>query len=143
MNDLTQGCGLYPCAWIYARRSAHVHTNSDIISSLFTPYIRSHCLDLGCFVRVYQLKMAEANSSLEGVVVADDLLQKCHALLAEYNLWLSTSNRLLVLTTSRLQEFRVFIEEKKQDHVVDIRHFQSSVRSELKSLEKVRPIRRL
>lgn len=77
-------------------------------------------------------------SSSEGAIVAEDLLEKCHTLLAEYifsNCKLNLD--VLVLTTSRLQEFKTFIEERNKEKIVDIRHFQSSVRSELKSLEKV------
>ena len=54
----------------------------------------------------------------EATLLADQLLQNCHQLLYE------------------LEEFQKFLAEKK-DSVVDIRTFHSSVRSELKSLEKV------
>lgn len=50
---------------------------------------------------------------------AEQLLQKCHHLLSE------------------LEELQAFITERKKEHAVDIRQFQNSVRSELKSLEKV------
>lgn len=54
----------------------------------------------------------------EATLLADQLLQNCHQLLYE------------------LEEFQKFLAENK-DSVVDIRTFHSSVRSELKSLEKV------
>lgn len=38
---------------------------------------------------------------------------------------------------SELEEFRVFLSEQKKENIVDIRQFHNSVRSELKSLEKV------
>lgn len=60
----------------------------------------------------------------EGIIIAEELLHKCHQLLSE------------------LEQFRIFLTEQKKDHIVDIRQFYNSVRSELKSLEKV-PISQL
>ena len=54
----------------------------------------------------------------EATILADQLLQKCRQLLYE------------------LEEFKKFLAQNK-DNIVDIRTFYSSVRSELKSLEKV------
>lgn len=54
----------------------------------------------------------------EATILADQLLQTCHQLLYE------------------LEEFQKFLAEKK-DNIVDIRTFHSSVRSELRSLERV------
>lgn len=64
-----------------------------------------------------QSSPSEAPQS-EAAILADQLLQNCHQLLYE------------------LEEFQNFLAEKK-DNNVDIRTFHSSVRSELKSLEKV------
>lgn len=64
-----------------------------------------------------QSSPSEAPQS-EATILADQLLQNCHQLLYE------------------LEEFQRFLAEKK-DNIVDIRTFHSSVRSELKSLEKV------
>lgn len=59
-------------------------------------------------------------SSIDGSGLGEDLLKKCHNLLDE------------------LQEFRSFLAEQNREKEVDIRQFQNSVQSELKSLEKVR-----
>ena len=56
---------------------------------------------------------------VDGTVLADDLLTRCHQMLSE------------------LEEFKVFLSEQKKEHIVDIRQFHNSVLSELKSLEKV------
>lgn len=55
----------------------------------------------------------------EGVVIAEDLLRQCHQLLSE------------------LEEFRTFLTARRKEQIVDIRQFHNSVRSELKSLERV------
>lgn len=55
----------------------------------------------------------------EGIIIAEELLQKCHQLLSE------------------LEQFRTFLAERKKEHIVDVRQFHNLVRSELKSLEKV------
>lgn len=55
----------------------------------------------------------------KGVVVAEELLGQCHQLLSE------------------LEEFQNFLTERRKEQVVDIRQFQNSIRSELKSLERV------
>ena len=52
-------------------------------------------------------------------ITVDELLDKCHALLNE------------------LEQFRVFLVERKKEHTIEIRQFRNSVVSELKSLERV------
>lgn len=70
--------------------------------------------------------MAEENkddvqSIPDGTALAEDLLARCKTLLHE------------------LEAFRVFVDERRteQEPVVDIRKFQTSVGTELKSLQKV------
>jgi len=72
------------------------------------------------------LAMAEENKHdtqtiLDGTALAEDLLAKCKTLLNE------------------LEAFRAFVDERRteQEPVVDIRKFQTSVGTELKSLLKV------
>lgn len=67
--------------------------------------------------KAIQSSSSEVSRS-EATILTDQLLQNCHQLLYE------------------LEEFQKFLAEKK-DNIVDIRTFHSSVRSELKSLEKV------
>ena len=68
---------------------------------------------------------AHSNTSVEeesrpkGIVIAEELLGQCHQLLFE------------------LEEFQLFLKEQRKEQLVDIRQFQNSVRSELKSLERV------
>lgn len=67
---------------------------------------------------------ANSNTSVEGqrpkgIVIAEELLAQCHQLLSE------------------LEEFRLFLTERRKEQIVDIRQFHNSVRSELKSLERV------
>lgn len=54
-----------------------------------------------------------------GTAIAEELLGQCHQLLSE------------------LEEFRIFLTERRKEQIVDIRQFHNSVRSELKSLERV------
>lgn len=66
-----------------------------------------------------------SNTSVEiqrpkAIVIAEELLSQCHQLLSE------------------LEEFRIFLTERRKEQIVDIRQFHNSVRSELKSLERVR-----
>ena len=49
----------------------------------------------------------------------DDLLTKCHALVAE------------------IQQFRDYLTEHRKEKAVEMRHFQNSIVSEQKSIEKV------
>lgn len=62
------------------------------------------------------------HSAQSDTVRVEDLLRKCHALLNE------------------LEAFRTFLVQRKKEHTVEIRQFRNSVQSELKSLEKVRPL---
>ena len=55
----------------------------------------------------------------EGIVIAEELLGQCYQLLSE------------------LEEFQTFLTERRKEQIVDIRQFHNSVRSELKSLERV------
>lgn len=55
----------------------------------------------------------------KGIVIAEDLLGQCHQLLSE------------------LEEFHAFLTQRRKEQIVDIRQFHNSVRSELKSLERV------
>ena len=55
----------------------------------------------------------------DGAILVEDLLKRCHDLLNE------------------LAQFRTFLVESKKQIAVEIRQFHNSVRSELKSLEKV------
>ena len=58
-------------------------------------------------------------SSADGALPVEDLLTRCHDLLNE------------------LDQFRTYVAENKKQKVVEIRPFQNSVSSELKSLERV------
>lgn len=58
--------------------------------------------------------------------IVNDLLSKCHSLLDE------------------IQQFRDYLIEHKKEKEVEVRHFQSAVQAEQKSIEKVlRPFHRL
>ena len=58
-------------------------------------------------------------SSVDGALLVEDLLKRCHDLLNE------------------LDQFRAFLAESKKQNAVEIRQFHNSVLSELKSLERV------
>lgn len=66
----------------------------------------------------------DAQSNPDGTDLAESLLTKCQTLLSE------------------LEAFRTFVDERaaEQEPVVDIRKFQTSVGTELKSLHKVHPL---
>lgn len=75
---------------------------------------------------LYIYQMAEigrqdTQSNPDGTALAESLLARCKTLLSE------------------LEAFRTFVDERaaEQEPVVDIRKFQSSVNTELKSLHKV------
>ena len=55
----------------------------------------------------------------DGAILVEDLLKKCHDLVNE------------------LGQFRTFMVENNRQNAVEIRQFQNSILSELKSLEKV------
>ncbi|MCJ1266431.1 hypothetical protein MMC22_006316 [Lobaria immixta] len=55
----------------------------------------------------------------KGIVIAEELLAQCHQLLSE------------------LEEFHAFLTQRRKEQMVDIRQFHNSVRSELKSLERL------
>ena len=63
----------------------------------------------------------DIQNTFDGTALAESLLKRCHHLLAE------------------LEEFRTFLEQQRteQESAVEIRKFQQSVGSELKSLQKV------
>ena len=61
-------------------------------------------------------------TSADGAILVEDLLKKCQNLLNE------------------LAQFHTFLVESKKQNVVEIRHFQNSILSELKSLERVRSL---
>ena len=58
-------------------------------------------------------------AAADGAILVEDLLKKCHDLLNE------------------LDQFRTFVAENNRQNAVEIRQFQNSILSELKSLEKV------
>lgn len=58
-------------------------------------------------------------TSVNGGLLADDLVRRCHELLNE------------------LEAFGNYLKECKQEHAVELKPFRNSIAAELKSLERV------
>lgn len=58
-------------------------------------------------------------SSVQGAVIAEDLVKRCHELLNE------------------LEAFQKYLQGSKQEETVELKPFRNSVAAELKSLERV------
>ena len=113
----TLACGALSI-WTPSFRCLLHKTHANSLQTTMSDGEDSHCER--CTSHKHSVTTETPASSADGAILVEDLLKRCHDLLNE------------------LDRFRTFIAESKKEKVIEIRQFQNSVLSELKSLERVR-----